>query len=465
MIVITTATWAQSHYTSFGDLKANAPEGQEVIVDFNDVQVIWTDFWDDEQGRVYFWILKDKTLCVECDSRVDFGWENGQILNGTTHVDFAKEDDWGINYLYITNDDPSGIQVTGEKEVIPVDVSLSDLSLEKYGNEFVRLEADVVKINNSSTHWNIFLTDGNVFCGCEAGDDAFFMYPDGESKVTAAINPVYETMEDCIDDYNYQTIRRKVVCTGILFPSPFGDKDSKIYRFYKPKKVEGPYEYVPVTFKEKFEGYTSFYWNEYAGADASFWITNFYDYQFEIPENVTAYGYKVESGKGKLIKLNEENIGTDPVILKLNDNSFENGDVTIDFKASWGGKHSTALDENMLLGYNTAEETSVEDDTESYKFYRLTLNAKQEKGSIGFYYGAADGGPFTTSPHKVFLAVPRDEANNANFFGFDETTAIKEATTTKNGSDAIYTLSGVRVSYEQISKGIYIANGKKIVIK
>ena len=93
-----------------------------------------------------------------------------------------------------------------------------------------------------------------------------------------------------------------------------------------------------------------------------------------------------------------------------------------------------------------------------------TLNANQDKGSIGFYWGAEDGGPFTTSPHKVFLAVPRGEAHAAAM-PFDGTTGLAGVKTVQSENNDIYSLSGIKVNGNKLPKGVYITNGKKVVIK
>ena len=75
-----------------------------------------------------------------------------------------------------------------------------------------------------------------------------------------------------------------------------------------------------------------------------------------------------------------------------------------------------------------------------------------------------NGNDKTLAAHKAFLAIPKTSAA-PSFIGFD-TTGI-DATLNDNGQmindNVIYDLSGRRV--ENPTKGLYIINGKKVVIK
>ena len=99
-----------------------------------------------------------------------------------------------------------------------------------------------------------------------------------------------------------------------------------------------------------------------------------------------------------------------------------------------------------------------------YLFYKLTTkNGKNP----GFYWGAADGEPFTfTSEHKAYLAVPQVDDNNAGLssIAIDDTNGINDIENANEQSDKVYTISGVRVK-GNLSKGVYIVNGKKQIVK
>ena len=104
------------------------------------------------------------------------------------------------------------------------------------------------------------------------------------------------------------------------------------------------------------------------------------------------------------------------------------------------------------------------DGASGYMYYKLSLR----NDKIGFYWGRDGGAPFNYgTKHQAYLVVPLSEtpSAHANAIYFDGTTgidAVKDATTT---TGTVHTLSGIRVDGKQLPKGIYIVDGKKIVVK
>ena len=125
--------------------------------------------------------------------------------------------------------------------------------------------------------------------------------------------------------------------------------------------------------------------------------------------------------------------------------------------------------DNMLLSTGEGNITTAAPNGESndnYYFYKLSLNKKGVKNSVGFYWGNDDGSAFTYNKgHQAYLAVPKENALNVQGFSFDGTTGITEVETTSNNTDEVYTISGMRVDGSNLSKGVYIVNGKKVIIK
>lgn len=60
--------------------------------------------------------------------------------------------------------------------------------------------------------------------------------------------------------------------------------------------------------------------------------------------------------------------------------------------------------------------------------------------------------------------VPRGEASVAAM-PFDGTTGLAGVKTIQSENNDIYSLSGIKVNGEKLPKGVYITNGKKVVIK
>ena len=67
----------------------------------------------------------------------------------------------------------------------------------------------------------------------------------------------------------------------------------------------------------------------------------------------------------------------------------------------------------MLLGLEEGGTTQPPlGNSGDLEYFRLTLNANSPPGSIGFYWGAVDGGPFTVGSHKAHLALPRSQSSS-----------------------------------------------------
>lgn len=131
--------------------------------------------------------------------------------------------------------------------------------------------------------------------------------------------------------------------------------------------------------------------------------------------------------------------------------------------------------DNYLEYKRTAEKMTASKQSESVYYYKLTQKVDSENPEnskpLGFYWGADKGAAFTlNNASSAYLALPQSLFNNvsqASALLFDEggqATGIQLTTTTENNTQAVYNLQGVRVS-GKLAKGIYIVNGKKVLVK
>lgn len=121
-----------------------------------------------------------------------------------------------------------------------------------------------------------------------------------------------------------------------------------------------------------------------------------------------------------------------------------------------------APSDNLLRG--TEQETAIENDADTY-FYKLAyLN-----GNLGFYWGAENGAAFTNGANKAYLALPISQSSNVNGFSFNSgsSTGISNVESKQVEDEQIYSLTGLRMNgeVESLPSGIYLMNGKKVIVK
>lgn len=101
----------------------------------------------------------------------------------------------------------------------------------------------------------------------------------------------------------------------------------------------------------------------------------------------------------------------------------------------------------------------------NYYYYKLTT---QNKANFGFYFGAKDGGPFKMSnTSRAYLVLPREQSSSVKSLVLDDAileTAVSLPTESKPTDGHTYDLSG-RLCQGKLVPGIYIQNGRKIVVR
>lgn len=165
----------------------------------------------------------------------------------------------------------------------------------------------------------------------------------------------------------------------------------------------------------------------------------------------------------------------------------ENGVMTIDYKYQAGDKlpanTPVIVKAEDIKTYPLAITTSTakvpatnllkgvtEDgkftDAPNYYYYKLAYNNFAEKKDLGFYWGEANGGAFTMKAGKAYLAVEKTVAQGAQKFSLEgNATGIEAVEQANEANRVVYTLDGRRVMNEKLAKGLYIINGKKVLVK
>ena len=118
---------------------------------------------------------------------------------------------------------------------------------------------------------------------------------------------------------------------------------------------------------------------------------------------------------------------------------------------------------NLLRGSDEATTT-----TGDGLHYKLSNGPSNTGWSdvFGWYWGAQNGAPFQIEGHKAWLVVPSTNRSRAAGFTIDgdatELEVIEQEVSTMNH---YYDLQGRRVNHQPTRKGVYIKNGKKMIVK
>ena len=196
----------------------------------------------------------------------------------------------------------------------------------------------------------------------------------------------------------------------------------------------------------------------------------------ESGRTLNVYNATVSGGKLTLTQRNNQVAKEEGVLLKT-DGEYVNA------KANKTNELTAASsDENHLVA-TPAEAQTVTADADC-KLYRLTYGKAATKERIGFYLSvdrennSNNGTSLKATPGKAYLQVSEDEAKDPSsaalarsfvFGGGNETTGIEGITIIgtdvqrHNTLEGIFDLQGRKISNP--TKGIYIKNNKKVVIK
>ena len=211
-----------------------------------------------------------------------------------------------------------------------------------------------------------------------------------------------------------------------------------------------------------------------ANAKDTYWATfsnPTNDVTLSVPSDRTlnVYNATVSGGKMTLTERNSQVAKDEGVLLKT-DGEYVNA------KANETNELAKASSDVNHLVATPAEAKTVTAET-GCKLYRLTYNKATAKEGLGFYL-SNDGISLKATPGKAYLQVSENEAKDPSsaalarsfvFGGGNETTGIEEITimgtdVQRHGTiEGIFDLQGRKIVNP--TKGIYIKNNKKVVIK
>lgn len=170
---------------------------------------------------------------------------------------------------------------------------------------------------------------------------------------------------------------------------------------------------------------------------------------FTVPAGATVAELSSVNGTNLVFKPVTVTEANKPYLVVTNDGDFINKLTNVEVKATTGADLTTTVDGVSHIGSYTAQNVANVYGYANGKF------VKAANGSVK---------PFRTYV-KVADAQAAPMAFGVNIEG--TVTGINNATTAATAKEAIYNLQGVRVSgdLKHLTKGVYIVNGQKVVVK
>ena len=170
---------------------------------------------------------------------------------------------------------------------------------------------------------------------------------------------------------------------------------------------------------------------------------------FTVPAGTTVAELSSVNGDNLVFKPVTETVANKPYLVVTTDKDFINKLTNVQVKATTGADLTTTVNGVSHIGSYTAQ--SVEN---VYGY----ANGKFVKANTG-----------SVKPFRTYVKVAGMQAAPMAFgVNIEGTvTGINNATTAATAKEAIYNLQGVRVSgdLKHLTKGVYIVNGQKVVVK
>lgn len=171
---------------------------------------------------------------------------------------------------------------------------------------------------------------------------------------------------------------------------------------------------------------------------------------FTVPTGTTVAELSSVNGDNLVFKPVTETVANKPYLVVTNDGEFINKLTNVQVKATTGADLTTTVGAVSHIGSYTAQNVA-----NVYGY----ANGKFVKANTG-----------SVKPFRTYVKVAGAQGAAPMAFGVNiegTVTGINNATTAATAKEAIYNLQGVRVSgdLKHLTKGVYIVNGQKVVVK
>ena len=183
---------------------------------------------------------------------------------------------------------------------------------------------------------------------------------------------------------------------------------------------------------------------------------------FVVPEDLTVSAITLNGNKK--IELKNYDAGD---IVAAGEGLLITATVSGNYTVSLSNETGTSKDGNLLVGTGNSGIEAATMNEDGYYFYRLTMAGTP--AAPGFWWKSDNGAGFDLAANKAYLKILKtskpDGSRGFSLFEEDETTGIN---TVENVNEELknavyYNLNGQRIANP--NKGLYIVNGKKVIIK
>ena len=186
----------------------------------------------------------------------------------------------------------------------------------------------------------------------------------------------------------------------------------------------------------------------------------FYDSQnnYALPDGLKAYIVNAATTDALTYEEVPYAIPAGLAVMLKSDNK-RGGTYTLQPTGMTGIRHGN----NLLKGSDEATTTFA--DSDNCLFYKLAFghSGSANANVFGWYWGANNGAAFQIEGHRAWLAIPQGSASTRGYSLEDDGTTAINKVAADSEPDVYYNLKGQRVAAP--TKGLYIINNKKVVIK
>ena len=186
---------------------------------------------------------------------------------------------------------------------------------------------------------------------------------------------------------------------------------------------------------------------------------------FVVPSDLTVSEIKLIEGKLSITNYNTGAIVPANTGVMVSSTTSGNHTITLSDEAG-----TSVLGANNMLkpsGDAGIDADGMATAASGCKYYRLTMHnaSSNSLGEIGFWWGAESGAAFALSANKAYLAVPTGGGDAPSLLWFDNgSTGVDEVRgKTEEVRGDFFDLQGRKVANP--TKGLYIVDGKKVVVK